>query len=147
MPLMDFDSILTWSNLRQPSPSTPPSSASKGLSIHLPAEGDVITSFLTSQQSCPSCFERFALWTWCYRGGRGDANNRLHLLANSSVEHGAGPLRREAEMIRKRGGRALWRCPELQKAPNPVSIEELSCLGTISCCVGDGFKGAFSAAR
>lgn len=96
---MDFDSILTWSNLRQPSPSTPRPGASKGLSIHLPAEGDVITSFLTSQQSCPSCFERFALWTWCYRGGRSDANNRLHLLANSFVEHAAGLLHGEAEML------------------------------------------------
>lgn len=28
-------------------------------------------------------------------------------------------------MLRKRGGRALRRCPELQKAPNPVSAKEL----------------------
>lgn len=78
---------VTWGS---PLPPPPKSRASKGLSIHLPAEGDVITSFLTSQQSCPSCFERFALWTWCYRGGHGDTNNRLHLLANSFVKPFAG---------------------------------------------------------
>lgn len=89
---------VTWGS---PLPPPPQPSPSKGLSIHLPAEGDVITSFLTSQQSCPSCFERFALWTWCYRGGRGDTNNRPHLLANSFVKRVAGPLHGEAGALRR----------------------------------------------